>query len=51
MSGVAVVQHCAGTDVETNLATLELLSKQAASSGAEFITWPEAFAYIGRHEG
>ena len=51
MSVVAVVQHCAGTDVETNLATLELLSKQAASSGAEFITWPEAFAYIGRHEG
>ena len=51
MSIVAVIQHCAGTDVETNLATLEVLSKQAASSGAEFITWPEAFAYIGRHEG
>ena len=32
---VAVVQHNAGTDVERNLSTLETLSKQAASEGAQ----------------
>lgn len=48
---VAVVQHCATTDVEKNLTTLESLSKQAASEGAAVITWPEAFAYLGRHDG
>ncbi|XOV84407.1 MAG: carbon-nitrogen hydrolase family protein [bacterium] len=48
---VAVVQHCATTDVEKNLTTLELLSRQAASEGADVITWPEAFAYLGRHDG
>jgi len=48
---LAVVQHCAGTDVETNLATLETLSAQAANEGAEIICWAEAFAYLGRHEG
>lgn len=48
---VAVVQHCATTDVEKNLTTLETLSQQAASEGASIITWPEAFAYLGRHEG
>jgi predicted amidohydrolase len=41
---VAVVQHCAGTDVERNLTTLETLSRQAANEGAQFITWAEAFA-------
>ena len=48
---VAVVQHCATTDVEKNLTTLESLSQQAAGEGADVITWPEAFAYLGRHEG
>lgn len=48
---VAVVQHCASTDVEKNLTTLESLSRQAANAGAELITWPEAFAYLGRHDG
>lgn len=48
---VAVVQHCAGTDVEKNLTTLELLSQQAASEGADVICWAEAFAYLGRHDG
>ena len=48
---VAVIQHCAGVDVEKNLSTLEVLSKQAASAGAKVITWPEAFAYLGRHDG
>ncbi len=48
---VAVVQHNAGTDVEQNLSTLETLSRQAASDGAGLITWAEAFAYLGRHEG
>ena len=48
---VAVVQHCAGTDVEQNLTTLETLSTQAASEGAEIICWAEAFAYLGRHDG
>ena len=48
---VAVVQHNAGTDVEHNLSTLETLSAQAASEGAQLITWAEAFAYLGRHDG
>ena len=48
---VAVVQHCATTDVEKNLSTLETLSRQAVSEGADVVTWPEAFAYLGRHEG
>jgi predicted amidohydrolase len=48
---VAVVQHCAGTDVELNLSTLEQLSRQAANEGATVICWAEAFAYLGRHEG
>ena len=48
---VAVVQHNAGTDVERNLSTLETLSSQAASEGAQLITWAEAFAYLGRHDG
>ena len=48
---VAVVQHNAGTDVEHNLSTLETLSSQAASEGAQLITWAEAFAYLGRHDG
>ena len=48
---VAVVQHNAGTDVEQNLSTLETLSTQAASEGAQLVTWAEAFAYLGRHDG
>ena len=48
---VAVVQHNAGVDVEANLSTLTLLSRQAAAEGAQLITWAEAFAYLGRHEG
>jgi predicted amidohydrolase len=51
MTKVAVVQHNASTDVEANLSKLELLSNQAASEGAQLITWPEAFAYLGRHDG
>ena len=48
---VAVVQHNAGTDVEQNLSSLETLSTQAASEGAQLVTWAEAFAYLGRHDG
>ena len=48
---VAVVQHNAGTDVAANLSTLIQLSRQAAAEGAQLITWAEAFAYLGRHEG
>jgi predicted amidohydrolase len=48
---VAVVQHNASTDVEQNLSTLETLSTQAACEGAQLITWAEAFAYLGRHDG
>lgn len=51
VTNVAVVQHNAGTDVEKNLSLLETLSTQAASEGAKLITWPEAFAYLGRHDG
>lgn len=48
---VAVVQHCAGTDVEANLTTLETLTRQAVSDGAKIVGWAEAFAYLGRHDG
>jgi predicted amidohydrolase len=37
--------------VEHNLSTLETLSTQAAGEGAQLITWAEAFAYLGRHDG
>ncbi|MEM9622651.1 MAG: carbon-nitrogen hydrolase family protein [Pseudomonadota bacterium] len=46
---VAVVQHCAGTDVAANLQTLSRLSREAAEAGADIITWAEAFAYLGSH--
>ena len=48
---VAVVQHCARTEVEENLSVLEELTRKAARDGAEVVTWAEAFAYLGRHEG
>lgn len=48
---VAVVQHCATTDVENNLATLETLTRQAVSEGADIVGWAEAFAYLGNHAG
>lgn len=48
---VAALQHCAGTDVEANLSTLEKLTREAVSAGAGAVCWPEAFAYLGRHEG
>ena len=50
-TNVAVIQHNAGVDVEQNLSSLEVLSKQAASEGARVVCWAEAFAYLGRHEG
>ncbi len=48
---VAVVQHCATTNVEANLQTLEMLSRAAAAAGADIVTWAEAFAYLGSHAG
>ena len=51
MTKVAVVQHCAGTDVAANLAVLERLTRDAADAGAEVVTWAEAFAYLGSHRG
>ena len=48
---VAVVQHCATTDVSANLDKLEHLTRAAAAAGAEVITWAEAFAYLGSHKG
>lgn len=48
---VAVVQHCAGTDVAANMASLTQSSRQAREQGAELICWPEAFAYLGSHRG
>lgn len=48
---VAVVQHNATTDVISNLAILTDLSRSARADGARVICWPEAFAYLGRHEG
>ncbi len=48
---VAVVQHCAGTDVDVNLETLERLSTDAVEAGADIVTWAEAFAYLGSHRG
>lgn len=48
---VAVVQHCATTDVAANLRTLDTLTRAAAAAGAEVVTWAEAFAYLGPHTG
>lgn len=48
---VAVVQHCATTDVATNLDKLEVLTRAAVKDGAEVVTWAEAFAYLGSHKG
>ena len=48
---VAVVQHCATTDVQQNLDTLEALTRAAADEGADIVTWAEAFAYLGPHKG
>lgn len=48
---VAVVQHCATSDVAANLTTLEALTRAAANDGAEIVTWAEAFAYLGSHKG
>ena len=51
MTSVAVVQHCAGTDVTANMATLSNLTRAAAAEGAQVICWAEAFAYLGSHDG
>ena len=51
MTRVAVVQHCAGTDVEANLTRLQALTQEAAAAGAEMVCWAEAFAYLGSHKG
>lgn len=50
-TSVAVVQHCATSDVAENLHTLEKLTHGAAEAGAEVVTWAEAFAYLGPHAG
>ena len=44
---VAVLQLCATPDVAGNLATVATLAREARSAGAEVITLPEAFAFIG----
>lgn len=51
MANVAVVQHCAGTDVAANLDVLEKLTRAAAEAGAVAVAWAEAFAYLGPHAG
>lgn len=33
------------------MGTLERLTREAADAGAEVVTWPEAFAYLGAHAG
>ena len=51
MTKVAVVQHCATTDVDANLRSLEVLTRMAVNDGAEVVCWAEAFAYLGSHAG
>jgi predicted amidohydrolase len=48
---VALVQLCATTDVNRNLATSERLIREAAGGGAAVVLLPEAYAYIGAHAG
>ncbi len=48
---IALVQHCAGTNVTANMDTLTRLSRAAAGEGATVVMWPEAFAYLGSHKG
>jgi predicted amidohydrolase len=51
MTKVAVVQHCATTDVETNMQSIASLTHAACDAGAEIVCWAEAFAYLGSHAG
>ena len=51
MVQVAVVQHCASTDVDANLQVLARLTREAHDAGATVVTWAEAFAYLGSHQG
>lgn len=44
---VALVQLCAGADVEANLTTTERLVRRAAAEHARVVLLPEAFAFIG----
>lgn len=48
---VALVQLCAGTDVERNVSTAESLVRQGAAGGAGLVLLPEAYAYIGPDAG
>ena len=44
---VGIVQMCATSEVEKNLATATGLIEQAAAAGAKLVVVPEAFAFIG----
>jgi deaminated glutathione amidase len=48
---IACVQHCAGLDVATNLATLGRLIERAAAGGAELVCLPEYCAAYGMKDG
>lgn len=43
----AVVQLCSGEDLEKNLNDVEIFVTKAHARGAQFITVPENFAYLG----
>ncbi len=49
--GVAAIQHCATTDVDSNLDAVERLALEARDAGAEVVMTAEAFAYIGPDRG
>jgi deaminated glutathione amidase len=48
---IACVQHCAGLDVATNLATLARLIEQAVARGADLVCLPEYCAAYGMKDG
>ena len=48
---IACVQHCAGLDVDANLATLARMIEQAVVSGAKLVCLPEYCAAYGMTDG
>ncbi len=50
MTTVAAIQMTSGTDVARNLASADLLLRQAHARGATIAALPENFAYMGRSE-
>ena len=51
MVKIAMGQMCATNDAETNFAVVEGLVKQASDAGAELVSLPECFEFMGTNAG